>query len=129
MIQAEYVGVDVAKDKFDVAIRVDNRDKHAVYSNDPKGHAKFAEWLIKNTKSSWVCMEATGHYSEGLADFLTHRGFKVSVVNPYQIKNFAKASLGSVDISFLSIKITQKCQIFVTRSEKTGGVLKHVEDF
>ena len=93
MIQAEYVGVDVAKDKFDVAIRVDNRDKHAVYSNDPKGHAKFAEWLIKNTKSSWVCMEATGHYSEGLADFLTHRGFKVSVVNPYQIKNFAKASL------------------------------------
>lgn len=38
-------------------------------------------------------MEATGHYSEGLADFLIQKGIKVSVVNPYHIKNFAKASL------------------------------------
>ncbi|MGQ3890211.1 IS110 family transposase [Legionella sp. CNM-1927-20] len=38
-------------------------------------------------------MEATGHYSEGIADFLLEKGIKVSVINPYQIKNFAKASL------------------------------------
>ena len=93
MIQAEYVGVDVAKDKFDVAIYVNNRYKHAVYSNDLKGHTKFADWLAQNTTSPWVCMEATGHYSEGIADFLAKKEIKVSVVNPYQIKNFAKASL------------------------------------
>ncbi len=38
-------------------------------------------------------MEATGHYSERIADFLFKKSIKVSVVNPYQIKNFAKASL------------------------------------
>lgn len=93
MIQAEYVGVDVAKDKFDVAIHVNNRYKHLVYSNNLKGHSEFSQWLIENTISPWVCMEATGHYSEGIADFLIKKGIKVSVVNPFQIKNFAKASL------------------------------------
>ena len=38
-------------------------------------------------------------------------------------------NLGSVDISFLRTKITQKCQIFAARNEKTAGVLKHAEDF
>lgn len=93
MIQAEYVGLDVAKDKFDVSLQVNNRYKQLVYSNDLKGHTKFARWLIQNIPSAWVCMEATGHYSEGIADFLIQKGIKVSVVNPYQIKNFAKASL------------------------------------
>lgn len=93
MIQTEYVGVDVAKDKLDVAFYVNNRYKHTVYSNDLNGHTKFAQWLAQNTISPWVCMEATGHYSEGIADFLVSKEIKVSVVNPYQIKNFAKASL------------------------------------
>lgn len=93
MDQTEYVGVDVAKDKFDVAIFINNRYKHSAYTNDAKGHAEFALWLAKNTASPWVCMEATGHYSERIADFLFNKSIKVSVVNPYQIKNFAKASM------------------------------------
>ncbi len=93
MNTTEYVGIDVAKDKFDVAVQINNRYKHSVYSNDAKGHAKFSQWLSNNISSPWVCMEATGHYSERIADFLFKKSIKVSVVNPYQIKNFAKASL------------------------------------
>lgn len=93
MIQEEFVGVDVAKDKFDVSFYVNNRYKHTIYTNDLKGHSEFTEWLTKNISSPWVCMEATGHYSEGIADFLVKKEIKVSVVNPFQIKNFAKASL------------------------------------
>ena len=93
MDQTEYVGIDVSKDTFDVAIHVNNRYHHSVYSNDLKGHSKFARWLTQHIPSPWVCMEATGHYSEGIADFLIKKGIKVSVANPFQIKNFAKASL------------------------------------
>jgi transposase len=64
MDQTAYVGLDVAKDKFDVAYFNKNHYKHSVYPNDAKGHAKFAEWLRENTHLPWVCMEATGHYSE-----------------------------------------------------------------
>jgi len=38
-------------------------------------------------------MEATGHYGINLADFLYAKEVKLSVVNPYQIKHFARASL------------------------------------
>ncbi|RUR14557.1 IS110 family transposase [Legionella sp. km535] len=123
MDQTEYVGVDVAKDKFDVATFINNRYKHSVYPNDAKGHAEFAAWLTKNSTSPWVCMEATGHYSEGIADFLLKKSIKVSVVNPYQIKNFAKASLARNKNDIIDGRVIRefcKCmqpRVYVTTSE------------
>jgi transposase len=89
----EFVGVDIAKDKFDCALELNNRYKHAVFPNNKQGYKAFLKWLKQYTITSWVCMEATGHYSEELADFLKEKEIRVSVVNPFQIKSFAKASL------------------------------------
>ncbi|HHF7368595.1 TPA: transposase, partial [Legionella bozemanae] len=89
----EFVGVDIAKDKFDSALEINKHYKHAVFSNNKQGYKAFLKWLEHYTISPWVCMEATGHYSEGLADFLMEKGIRVSVVNPFQIKSFAKATL------------------------------------
>ena len=89
----EMVGVDIAKDKFDSSLNIDNCYKHAVFSNTSQGHKEFLKYLNEYTVSPWVCMEATGHYSEELADFLVRKGIRVSVINPFQIKNFARASL------------------------------------
>ncbi|WP_392536322.1 IS110 family transposase [Legionella sp. 227] len=89
----DFIGVDIAKDKFDSALAINNRYKHAVFPNNKQGYQAFHKWLEQHTISPWVCMEATGHYSEGLADFLTEKGIRVSVINPFQIKSFAKASL------------------------------------
>lgn len=38
-------------------------------------------------------MEATGAYSQPLADFLVAKGYSVSVVNPAKIKTYAKSEL------------------------------------
>jgi transposase len=38
-------------------------------------------------------MEATGAYSQPLADFLVAKGYSVSVVNPAKIKAYAKSEL------------------------------------
>ena len=48
----DFVGVDVAKDKFDGAIQINNRYKHLVYSNDLKGHTEFATWLTQHTTAA-----------------------------------------------------------------------------
>ncbi len=93
MTSTNFVGIDIAKDKFDVAIQLNNQETHLTFNNDKQGHNKLLKWLNKNTLSPWVCMEATGHYGTKLADFLYAKGVKLSVVNPYQIKNFARASL------------------------------------
>src|SRR5688500_19446448 len=41
-----------------------------------------------------VCLEATGHYSRGVALALHDAGHRVSVVNPAQIRDFARTKLG-----------------------------------
>lgn len=93
MTQYQFVGVDVAKDKFDVALEINNKFRQECFSNDKKGYQAFSKWLDKLTTQPWVCMEATGHYSELIADYLSSKQIKVSVVNPLQIKSFARARL------------------------------------
>ena len=38
-------------------------------------------------------MEATGHYSEPIAEFLYNAGYRVSVVNPFPIKAFRMSKM------------------------------------
>ena len=101
----DFVGVDVAKDKIDVAFEKDGHFKHNVFSNNSKDHKEFFEWLNRHTSLPWVCMEATGHYSIGIADFLTEHSIRVSVINPFQVKNFAKASLARNKNDLIDSKI------------------------
>jgi transposase len=93
MITYHFIGVDVSKDKFDVALLQEAKTFHKVFDNSLAGFKAFVIWFQKYTKQPWVCMEATGHYSEPLADFLSSHEIRVSVINPLQIKHFAKATL------------------------------------
>jgi transposase len=93
MSDEQFVGIDISKTKFDAAIRIGNRFQEAVFDNQLSGFKRCLAWLQKHTQHPWVCLEATGHYSEALADYLHQKNIKVSVVNPMQIKNYAKAIL------------------------------------
>ena len=88
------VGIDVAKDKLDVALRLPTEKwRSKVVPNNPKGFAALVEWLQKQgVGHAHVCMEATGVYWEAVAEYLSDAGFAVSVVNPAQIKAHAGAS-------------------------------------
>lgn len=88
-----FVGVDVAKDKLDVAWRGNVNYSHQQFDNNLEGFTTFLGWLNQQTACPWVCMEATGHYSELLAEYLTEHGIKVSIINPLQIKQFARSKL------------------------------------
>lgn len=85
--------VDISKLKFDVAlINHMSKTKHATFTNDPAGFAKFKQWLESlGAISAHVCMEATGRYGEDLALFLSNNTIKVSVVNPALIKAFSRS--------------------------------------
>ena len=52
-------------------------------------------WLkAMGSKQAHVCMEATGRHSLGVALALHDAGHVVSVVNPAQIRDFARTKLG-----------------------------------
>jgi transposase len=84
-----FVGVDVSKATLDVALGSD-ADVRSV-SNDEAGVAGLADQLAK-VAPTLVVMEATGGYESLLAGVLSNHGIAVAVVNPRQVRDFAKSA-------------------------------------
>jgi transposase len=88
------LGIDMAKDTFDVALLGSRQTHRGHFSNDPTGFTKLARWLLKRqAQEAHACLEATGRYWEDLALFLHDQGHQVSVVNPKLIKKHAETTM------------------------------------
>lgn len=89
-----FLGIDIAKAKFDVALLINKKFKNKEFKNEASGFKALSAWLEKHQLSELhVCMEATGTYSDPLATYLYGQGILVSVVNPAQIKKFGGCKL------------------------------------
>jgi transposase len=92
------VGVDVSKNKLDVALlNPHGKFRSKVFSNDQPGFKALLLWFSAQVPhghgGAHVCMEATGAYHEALALFLHDQGVLVSVVNPLRLKRFAESNM------------------------------------
>jgi len=87
-MDAVIVGIDVAKDKLDVAVRPSG--ERLIVSRDEAGLAELRERLRK-LQVAIVGLEATGGYETVVAASLSAAGLPVVVVNPAQVRAFAKA--------------------------------------
>jgi len=88
------LGIDIAKQKFDVALLADGKTKHKTCKNSVEGFKILMIWLEKQgIKKIHACLEATGTYGEDLAIYLHKAGHTVSIVNPARIKGFAQSEL------------------------------------
>jgi transposase len=95
-IKMQYLGIDVSKDKFDVALMVDQNQqekfRQRAFSNDAGGFKRLMCWLkSRATEPVHAAMEATNTYWESLAEFLSDQGMAVSVINPSLIKKEAQS--------------------------------------
>ena len=84
----DFVGIDVSKAKLDLAF--DERSTTASVSNDPEGIDELVQ-LLPEPESCLIVIEATGNYERALVVRLADAGHIVSVVNPRQVRDFAKA--------------------------------------
>jgi transposase len=87
MSEPVYVGIDVAKNSFEVAVT--GEVQTLSLSNDEAGHAELCQLLAPLTPRL-VLLEATGGYEQQLALALAAAGLRVSVVNPRQARDFAR---------------------------------------
>ena len=88
------LGIDIAKQKFDVALLVDKKTKHKTCKNSVEGFETLTSWLEKQgIQKVHACLEATGNYGEDLAIYLHEAGQMVSIVNPAKIKGFGQSEL------------------------------------
>ena len=88
------LGIDIAKQKFDVALLADGKIKNKTCRNSTEGFEVLKMWLEKQgIQKVHACLEATGNYGEDLAIYLHEAGHTVSIVNPARIKGFAQSEL------------------------------------
>jgi transposase len=87
MNEKRVAGIDVSKETLDVA-SVPGGQSFQV-TNDEQGIEQLAKRL---EGTELVVMEATGGYETAVATALVAAGLRVAVVNPRQVRDFAKAT-------------------------------------
>lgn len=88
------LGIDISKDKLDVALYQDDSYRTATFANTRDGYRRLSNWLKKRkAKGCPVCIEATGRYGEAVAIYLHEYGYPVSLVNPARIKAYGASRL------------------------------------
>lgn len=84
-----FVGIDVSKHHLDVASTAENRLRRL--PNRADGWQQLAERL-RLLEPQRVVLEATGGYERGVAVALAGAGLPVSVVNPRQVRQYARST-------------------------------------
>lgn len=85
---SKIAGIDVAKSHWDVHLLP--QEQAFGCNADAGGLAQLIQRLLQ-AAPELVVMEATGGYQANLAAALTAEGLKVAVVNPRQVRDYAKA--------------------------------------
>lgn len=83
-------GIDTAKDKLDIAVH--GQALHWQVENTVTGWRRLAAELVR-TGVTKVGIEATGGYERGVVAHLRNEGFVVLVLQPIQVKAFARVHL------------------------------------
>lgn len=81
-------GIDVAQDQLEAAVEPSGERHRAEYSDN--GLQDLILWMTQHGVQR-VCLEATGGIERRLVATLRKHGFVVAVVNPRQVRDFARA--------------------------------------
>lgn len=88
MMEELFVGVDVSQDRLDVAVHPGG--EAMVFSRCGAGLEALAERL-KTANAAVIAVEATGGFETVVVAALAAAGLPVAVVNPAQVRSFARA--------------------------------------
>ena len=89
MNKGKCIGVDVSKARLDTSMS--GVGQESSFANDPEGIESLTQALLAQTPKL-VVLEATGGLERALVAMLVSRCLPVAVVNPRQVRDFAKAT-------------------------------------
>jgi transposase len=122
-------GIDVSKDRLDVMVLPE--EQCFSVPNDPAGYAELVE-LLRRLSIMAIGIEASGGYERGSVRALLAAGMPVRQVNPFKLRQFAKASgvLAKNDpldarmiASFVAIMPTRPAQRRAPAAERLAEML------
>jgi len=89
MKEGNYVGIDISKETLDVLVCPTG--EIAKFANDNAGIGHAINWL-KKVSPELIVMEATGGLEMPIYITLAEAQYRVAVINPRQIRDFAKST-------------------------------------
>lgn len=89
IIVERFVGIDVSKARLDVCVEPAGSVSQVAYEDAGVEHLVGQ---LKDINPTWVVIEATGGLEVRMASALAAKGLPVAVVNPRQVRDFAKAT-------------------------------------
>jgi transposase len=89
MAMQSFCGIDVSKDRLDVMVLPE--EQCLAVSNDATGWTALIEWL-RGFSIAAIGIEASGGYERGVKRTLLAAGMSVRQVNPFKLRQFARAS-------------------------------------
>jgi transposase len=88
MATSNYVGIDVSKDRLDMAVLGEERGWQV--DNTQAGIARLVQQMQERCPEL-IVVEATGGYQRAVVEALFVAGLAVAVVNPARVRQFARA--------------------------------------
>ena len=88
MATSSYAGIDVSKDRLDVAVLGKTQEKQVC--NTQAGIKELVQWMLE-LQPELIVVEATGGYQRAVVEALFRAGLAVAVVNPARVRQFARA--------------------------------------
>jgi transposase len=88
MATSSYVGIDVSKDRLDIAVLGERQEKQV--DNTSQGITQLVAWM-QELQPELIVVEATGGYQRAVVEALFWAGLAVAVVNPARVRQFARA--------------------------------------
>jgi transposase len=83
-----YVGIDVSKDRLDVAVL--GKERVWQVENNCEGISRLVQQM-QELQPELIVVEATGGYQRAVVEALFWAGLAVAVVNPARVRQFARA--------------------------------------
>jgi transposase len=124
MSESVYVGIDVAKNTFQVATCPGIIS--ACLPNTKDGHSKLCQ-VLKEHSIALIVLEATGGYERPIVAELLNAPLPVVVVNPRQVRDFAKGMGQWAKTDPIDAQVLAKFAQIVKPAPKTHATPQTVE--
>ena len=86
--EIEFIGVDIAKHKFDVCMGQNNLKKQ--YPNTEEGFRELIK-VLPLPEHGLIVMEPTGGYEKALIDALQAKNHSIVLANALKVRKYAQA--------------------------------------
>jgi len=119
-----FIGIDIAKNTIEISVRPSG--EHWSASTEPDVLIRTVDRLAA-LEPATIVMEATGGYEARVASLLSTAGLPVAVVNPRQVRDFARAAgilakTDAIDARVLALfaeKMKPECRPVPSEDEQT----------